>query len=201
MAVSADDNVRSVALAAAAIAVVAAFAIVSIGRLAMPYADEFSLIDLREKPIDITQDVFPDDALRAYVEDNLDTDQDGRLGRSERNAVTEIGSYDFNDRDYFEVYDEGISGLGITSLDGLEVFPNLQMVVAQDNDIEVLDVSKLTSLDYLDVRGNIDSEGDREFAINSLPANDGLQIVFDQGFNPSGDTSRLNPVEPRKADE
>ena len=79
------------------------------------------------------QDTFPDDTFRSYVLENFDSNSDGLLSADEINAITNIG----------------VSDYGINSLDGIEVFSNLQNLDCSFNNLSELDISnnqKLTNL-------------------------------------------------------
>ncbi len=78
-------------------------------------------------------------ALAAY-----DTDGDGSISASEAAAVTELDC----------------SGMGLTSLDGIELFTNLQVLDASDNGLSSVDLSALGRLSELDLSGNAVSELD-----------------------------------------
>ena len=100
--------------------------------------------------IPIDADHFPDEAFRNYLlSENrngtssystpikIDTDQNGILSEAERNAVKEIDVYD------------GYNGQKITSLKGIEFFPNLEGLFCSNNNLTSLDVSKNTALKRL----------------------------------------------------
>lgn len=138
----------------------------------------------------IDESTFPDEELRAYVSENLDRDSDGVLSTGEREEVASIGIYDETN---YAVYDRGISKLGITSLDGLEFFPYLSCVVAQDNKIAELDLSKLSRVTQVDMRGNpaFSIIGSQVSGANGseLP-----QVLVDKGLKLDGG-SRANIVQ------
>ena len=80
----------------------------------------------------IDADNFPDPVFRAYVQ-TLDTDGDGELSQAERDAVTRID----------------LRNKGLTSLQGIGFFPNLEQLLCNTNSLTELDVSgnpKLTQL-------------------------------------------------------
>lgn len=68
----------------------------------------------------LDEEAFPDQALRAAVAEQADTDGDGKLGGGEIGSVTEL---DLSDR-------------GITDLSGIEAFPNLEVLDASDNALD-----------------------------------------------------------------
>ena len=76
---------------------------------------------------------FPDPDFRTYVKAEFDKDNDNFLSGSERNAVTEIA----------------VSNKGITTLEGIQHFPNLEKLDCDQNNLSSLDVSKNSALKYL----------------------------------------------------
>ena len=85
-------------------------------------------------PVYITDANVPDKTFREYLLKQFDKDGNGVLTPAERYAVTEI---DVNDKN-------------ITSLKGIEFFPNLKKLNCGHNRLTSLDVSKNTELTYLD---------------------------------------------------
>ena len=83
-------------------------------------------------PVYISDLIFPDETFLNYVK-RFDTDNNGTLYPAERYAVTEI---DVNDKN-------------ITSLKGIEFFPNLKKLDCGHNRLTSLDVSKNTVLQEL----------------------------------------------------
>lgn len=81
---------------------------------------------------------FPDEAFRAYVQENIDTDKDGLLSDAERLAVTELHVFDRE----------------IASLQGMEHFPNTTDLDCCFNALTALDVSALTKLETLSCDNN-----------------------------------------------
>ena len=90
-----------------------------------------------EGSIAIDDSNFPDPNFRAYVKEKLDTDNNNCLSESERNAVTKID------------VDDGYNGQKLTSLKGIEFFPNLERLYCSENQLSSLDVSKNTALEGL----------------------------------------------------
>ena len=88
-------------------------------------------------PVYISDLIFPDETFLNYVK-RFDKDHNGTLYPAERYAVTEI---DVNDKN-------------ITSLKGIEFFPNLKHLDCSNNQLTELDVSKNTELVTLDCSGN-----------------------------------------------
>lgn len=87
-------------------------------------------------PINATN--FPDAAFRAYIAKWFDEDADDGLSESEIEWVTDIS----------------VSSLGITSLKGIELFPQLEYLWCEYNELTSLDISRNTALKYLDCSGN-----------------------------------------------
>lgn len=81
---------------------------------------------------------FPDEAFRAFVTKNYDTDGNGVLSSQEIDAVTEIACQE----------------QGIASLEGIEVFRALTMLWCNANQLTELDVSANTELVHLDCSVN-----------------------------------------------
>ena len=84
-------------------------------------------------PVYLDDRIVPDDTFREYLLKQFDKDHNGTLYPAERYAVTEI---DVNDKN-------------ITSLKGIEFFPNLKKLDCGHNRLTSLDVSKNTELTYL----------------------------------------------------
>ena len=95
-----------------------------------------------EGSIAIDASNFPDPNFRAYVKEKLDTDNNNCLSESERNAVTKID------------VDDGYNGQKLTSLKGIEFFPNLQELHCFENQIISLDASKNIALQKLSCSHN-----------------------------------------------
>lgn len=88
-----------------------------------------------ELPKTIDSDLFPDDALRTYVEDKVDRDGDGKLSVDEASDVRII------------VIDSA------QSLSGLSAFPNLETVVAGGAGLKSVEIKDTPSLTRLDLSG------------------------------------------------
>lgn len=86
----------------------------------------------------------PDEAFRSYLAEHVDEDDDGLVSKAEASAVTAIG-------DALSAIgeDNGLYGLGIADLTGIEAFPNLETLVCANNDLTEIDVSQNTALVYL----------------------------------------------------
>ena len=105
----------------------------------------FSAFAAEPEPVPIDADHFPDEAFRNYLlNENLyvtsikiDQDGDHKLSETERNAVDTI---------YVE---EGYDGQKLTSLQGIEFFPNLRYLLCGENNLTSLNVSKNKKLEEL----------------------------------------------------
>ena len=95
-----------------------------------------------EGSIGIDASNFPDPNFRAYVKEKFDTDNNNSLSESEREAVTKID------------VDGGYNGQKLTSLKGIEFFPNLQELHCFENQIISLDASKNIALQKLSCSKN-----------------------------------------------
>ena len=84
-------------------------------------------------PVYLTDLIVPDDTFREYLLEQFDLDKNKILSPAERYAVTEI---DVNNKN-------------ITSLKGIEFFPNLKKLNCGHNRLTSLDVSKNTVLQEL----------------------------------------------------
>lgn len=86
--------------------------------------------------------LFPDDTFRQYVLDSFDTNHNGYLSDSECDAVTSII----------------VDTESISSLLGVELFPNLESLICRSNTgnghLTSLDVTHNTHLTYLNCLGN-----------------------------------------------
>ena len=108
----------------------------------------------------------PDKAFRNYLEEHVDTDGDSMLSQDEVDAVTAIGAVS----DDGTVTDQGLSGLGITDLTGIDVLSNLQTLVCADNEIQSLDVSLNSRLAKLACSAN-------QISTLTLPSSDDLIVL------------------------
>lgn len=142
---------------------------------------------LQDKPVAINEANFPDPVLMHYVHDNYDTDGNWYLSPEEAATVETIGTYDTSTY-VVPADDRGLSSMGLTSLAGLEYFPNLTMVVAEDNAITFVDLTEMDSLRYLDLRDNTAASFDYD------SSNAGLQIVVNEGASFSDPNGLLDIV-------
>ena len=88
--------------------------------------------------VGINATIFPDEAFRAYVSGNLDTNKDGYLSEEERTEETFLD----------------VSGQRISSLKGIELFTGLKTLYCNDNQLTELDVSNNTALTRLNCNNN-----------------------------------------------
>lgn len=88
--------------------------------------------------VKIGKKCFPDVSFRAYVRLCIDSDGDGGLTQDERDAVNIID----------------VNCKGISSLKGIEYFPNLEILRARGNKLAALDTGANTKLLELDVASN-----------------------------------------------
>ena len=110
----------------------------------------FSALAAEPEPVPIDADHFPDEAFRNYLLNanryltkiKIDENGDHKLSETERNAVDTI---------YVE---EGYDGQKLTSLQGIEFFPNLLYLYCGENNLTSLDVSKNSELKELRCSNN-----------------------------------------------
>ena len=100
---------------------------------------------------------FPDDAFRDYLKTTFDVNHDRKLAPAERNAVTEID------------VSGGYNGQKITSLKGIEFFPNLFYLNCKKNQLTELDVSKNPALWCLECDEN---------QLTSLDVSQNAELVY-----------------------
>ena len=81
---------------------------------------------------------FPDANFQKYLSENVDTNKDGSLSESERDAVTELN----------------VQNARIKSLNGIQYFTQLVMLRCYNNQLTKLDVSKNIQLKYLGCYSN-----------------------------------------------
>ena len=97
--------------------------------------EETGAFDIVSKDLGIAIDatLFPDANLLNWVKETVDTDKTGSLSTDEIASVTSID----------------LSELGISSLDGLEIFSSLQTLMANTNNITQFDASRFPALQQL----------------------------------------------------
>lgn len=86
-------------------------------------------------------DDIPDEAFRTYLAENVDTNETGAISEEEVAAAVAFGAADEPDEK-----GNGLCGLGISDLTGIEYFTSLESIVCSDNSIAELDLSKNTQL-------------------------------------------------------
>ena len=89
--------------------------------------------DETETDLEINEEHFPDTTFRSYISEYADSDNNGVLSYEERTEVIGI-----------DIYDRGIS-----SLAGIEYFPELDNLWCSKNELTELDVSRNRKLDTL----------------------------------------------------
>ena len=85
-------------------------------------------------PVYLDDRIVPDETFRKYLLKQFDKDGNGVMTPAERYAVTEID----------------VHNKGITTLEGIQFFPNLKKLVCYNNQLTSLDVSKNKELEHLD---------------------------------------------------
>lgn len=86
--------------------------------------------------VSIAEDVFPDPVFRQWLADPANLDGAGTDGVFTQEELADIRSIN-------------VSSLGISSLEGIEVFSALEELSCKDNDLTELDVRSNTALRYL----------------------------------------------------
>lgn len=104
--------------------------------------------------VPINSTTFPDENFRKYVSDEVDTDKDGNLSKSELNKSS-----------------LSVANKGINNLDGIEYFTSLSRLYCQKNNLTRLDLGKNTQLMFLNCSEN-------KLSSLHLDNNAMLQIVF-----------------------
>lgn len=98
-------------------------------------ADVQEGVDLEADLIAIDANSFPDTIFRSYVQSNFDTNGDGALSPSERNAVLMIIAPE---------------DTALTTLKGIEDFPLLQSLTFKNTGVSECDLSSNTELTFID---------------------------------------------------
>ena len=116
--------------------------------------------------IDINAQNFPDITFRQYVSQFFDTDKNNVLSDLERKAATSITCW----------------LTGVSSLKGIEFFPELTAISCQNNGLRELDVSNNPKLEILECRSNrlktLDVSHNPLLTSLSCSKNDLTEIVF-----------------------
>ena len=120
-------------------------------------------------PID--EEHFPDEAFRAYVAEKFDGDGNGYLNDEEIAAITEID----------------VSMMGISSLQGIEYFPELTVLLCLDNELTALDLSRNPKLEMLDCSFNSLTALDvtQNPALTSIDCSENAITALDVTNNPA----------------
>lgn len=136
---------KSTRLLSAALAVCMMLSVLPVGAFAAePGAEEQENgVSAQADPVDsefveINNTNFPDQVFRKYVEDNIDTEKDGKLSQAERDAVTEIN----------------IDKKNCTDLTGIAYFANLKNLYCNDNKLKELNLENNKHLKVLDCSHN-----------------------------------------------
>ena len=101
-------------------------------------ADDGTPIVKEDTGIPIDENNFPDPAFRDYVSREFDTNHDGILSEAERYNVTRIS----------------VANQGITNMTGIALFPELDYLYCDRNEIAELDTSGNLKLTYLSCSSN-----------------------------------------------
>lgn len=97
-----------------------------------------------KKGVAVNEVNFPDPAFRKYISDNIDRDGNLLLSADEISSVKSVS----------------VSGMKISSLEGIEYFTGLTSLICMDNSLKELDVSSNKELTALSASGNMLSEID-----------------------------------------
>lgn len=131
---------KSTRLLSAALAVCMMLSVLPVGAFAAEpgAAEQENGVSAQADPVgsefvEINDTNFPDQVFRKYVEDNIDTEKDGKLSQAERDAVTEIS----------------ITNTNCTDLTGIAYFANLKILYCNDNKLTGLDMSGNPALEQL----------------------------------------------------
>ena len=118
----------------------------------------FGLYFMDDGSIELNENAFPDQVFRGYISDNFDNNKDGALSFAELCSIRDIY----------------ISSMGVYSVKGIEVFPELtnlncgnnsieeihissrglNSLLCSDNNLRVLDIGMQTALNCLDFANN-----------------------------------------------
>lgn len=103
------------------------------------------------QPEDVVLDLesVEDTAFKDYLAEHVDANDSGAISQDEADEVVAIG-----DADEDAVEGNGLSGAGVESLAGIDVFQNLEVLVCPDNALESLDVSNNPKLTTVICDGN-----------------------------------------------
>jgi len=99
----------------------------------------FPISSLAEVNIDINGSSFPDGGFRDYVRSTVDENKDGKISEAEASSVVMLD----------------LSGDNISSLTGIEHFPELTTLLVSGNQLKKLDLRSNTKLINVDCSGNL----------------------------------------------
>jgi len=128
---------------------------------------ELSLDSIDEGSLEISAERFPDEAFRRYVSNSFDRDGNGWLSPREVTMAQSIG----------------ISGAGVRSLKGIEIFTELRSLDCSVNRITELDLRGNAKLEWLYAHGN-------SLAVLDISACPGLVAAVQEGRSVRGDGIR-----------
>ncbi len=111
-----------------------------------------------EAGLALTEEIFPDDIFRDYVLEKFDRNDDGTISSSEASKVKTID----------------VTGLGISSLEGVEKFTKLNTLLCAGNALTELNIGSNKSLKTLDC-------SDNELTALNLNANKSLTTLLCAG--------------------
>ena len=117
----------------------------------------------------ITEENFPDENFKTYVEEEIDQDNNSVLTADEIESVEQIS----------------VNCMGISNLTGIELFSSLKKLSCSYNNLETLDVSQNKKLTVLDCNSNALETLDVSENINlsSLNSSDNTLIALDVSEN------------------
>lgn len=93
----------------------------------------FCMTDRAYAAGDVNLDAIKDVKFKNYVVSSFDSNKDGKISETEAAEIAEIN----------------VHNMGITSLEGIEMFPNLETLICGDNNLTSLDVSQNAKLKVL----------------------------------------------------
>ena len=96
------------------------------------------IIDENDGSVEINSKNFPDENFKNYISEMFDEDGDGVISKEDVEIIEAID----------------VSGKKILSIEGCELFTNLQYLNCSNNDISEIDVKKLNDLKELDCSNN-----------------------------------------------
>nr|MCR5203466.1 hypothetical protein [Lachnospiraceae bacterium] len=132
-------------------------------------SDEAVLRYSSGKTVAINAANFPDDLFRKYIKDSYDMDGDDYLSEEE---IANITTVDYSENE-------------LTSVKGIEFFPDLQYLSVYENKIKSIDISKNPDLYYLEIDGNNIATIDltNNPILWEIFTNDKCQVLRYDGYN------------------